>query len=39
MNTYKLPIALVSAIYLYYDGWSQLDAPWVILTPYDHDPQ
>jgi hypothetical protein len=32
-DSVKLPIALVAAIYLYYDGWSSLsEAKWHIIT-------
>ena len=32
-NKLKLPIALVSAFYMYYDGWEQLNNDnWVIIT-------
>ena len=33
-NKYSLPVALVSAFYMYYDGWRSLkDEEWMILTP------
>lgn len=32
-GVHKLPLALVSAIYLYFDGWSSLhDANWNVVT-------
>jgi hypothetical protein len=35
-NRIQLPNALVSVIYLYYDGWSSLaDEQWQILTPFE----
>ncbi len=35
-NNYSLPNALISAIYLYYDGWSTLNKEkWHILTKYN----
>jgi hypothetical protein len=35
-NKAKLPKAMTSAIYLYYDGWESLEeSPWEILASYD----
>lgn len=35
-GVYKLPVALVSVIYLYFDGWSSLlDANWSVVTEMD----
>ena len=35
-NKHKLPIGLVSVIYLYYDGWNSItDSKWEVITNYD----
>jgi hypothetical protein len=34
-NKVALPAALVSALYMYYDGWASLsEEEWKIMTPY-----
>jgi hypothetical protein len=38
-GTHKLPTdSLVSAIYMYYDGWTNIDeAKWISITKFEND--